>query len=127
VSAPTLFAFQDDISNLSGAHARERRVQAFYDEHANAAVHVRQLKWVIVAILLVVGIAAWADENNIPDAKDRIRARSAVENSRAAIHANSDVRNTDRTVTKFIDGPTGFVFVYTADGWKFVPRSAEGN
>ena len=26
--------------------------------------------------------------------------------------------------TTFVDGPTGFVFVYTPDGWKFVPGIA---
>jgi hypothetical protein len=127
MSTTTLFASLNEISNLSGANAREQQVQAFYDEHANAAAHVRQLKWLIVAMLLVVGIAAWADENNIPDANNRIRSRSVVENGRAAIRTDSGGRSTDRAVTKFIDGPTGFVFVYTADGWKFVPRSAEGN
>ena len=29
-------------------------------------------------------------------------------------------------VTVFIDGPTGFVFVYTAEGWKFVRSMGAG-
>jgi hypothetical protein len=60
----TLFAFFADRIPPSTAAAREREVQAYYDEHENAAAKVIVLKWVIAALLLFVGFAAWAGEND---------------------------------------------------------------
>jgi hypothetical protein len=119
----TLFASNIDDSNMYSRRNSQQAIQAFYNEHANAATRLRQFKWIIVAMLLVVGIAAWADENNIPNANGRVRSDSAAESIPSTIRPST----TDSTATMFIDGPTGFVFVYTAEGWKFVPGSATRN
>ena len=56
-----LFAFPDETLNSRSIPAREREVQAYYIEHANAASRVTALKWLIAALLVFVGFAAWAE------------------------------------------------------------------
>lgn len=119
----SIFTFRNDEFNMFLPTTREQKIQAYYAEHANAAAELRQLKWIVAAALLVVGAAAWAGESNIRDATNQISAAPAAELSRP----DTGNRTTENTVTKFIDGPTGFVFVYTAEGWKFVPGSTVAN
>jgi hypothetical protein len=45
--------------------------------------------------------------------------------STAAITTTSSINgDAGSLLTVFVDGPSGFVFVYTADGWKFVGDSS---
>ena len=84
------------------------REQAYYEAHANANRTVRRFKWLVAALLVFVWCIAFATDS--------------------AHAAESDNRITPITapMTVFIDGPTGFVFVYTADGWKFVRSTGAG-
>ena len=95
------FDFQRDPLNLRSITARD--VQAYYDKHADAAAKVGKLKWLGVALLGLVCLAAIASD----------------ESRAAGTNVQLDAASVS-PVTIFIDGPTGFVFVYTAEGWKFV-------
>lgn len=46
-----------------------------------------------------------------------IKGKAGVAGSRAA---TSDTDPGASQPTTFTDGPTGYVFVYTAEGWKFL-------
>jgi hypothetical protein len=96
-----LFDFSRDRPNLRSIVARD--VQAYYDKHAGGDTSVRRFKWLGAMLLALVCFAASANNEalaaEVPDQTD-----SAFE----------------LPVTVFIDGPTGFVFVYPAEGWKFV-------
>ena len=101
---------------------REQKIQAYYAEHANATAQLRQLKWIVAAALLVVGVAAWAGESKIRDATNQISAAPGAEMSRA----DTGNRTTENTVTKFIDGICVCLHL-AAEGWKFVPGSTLAN
>ena len=113
-----LFASPDDALTSRSRPAREREVQAYYDEHANATSRLSALKWLVAALLVLAGFAAWADG----DMEFNDHAKPAVAASRDDGAARNAVSQNPSAspATVFIDGPTGFVFVYTAEGWKFV-------
>ena len=121
------FAFPDDTLTSRSSATSEREVQAFYDEHANAATKVRALKWLVAALLLSIGFAAWTDGSVYargPDdpATPAVAAPHDEAAARDAVSPNAGAS----PLTMFIDGPTGFVFVYTAEGWKFVRSMGSG-
>jgi hypothetical protein len=37
-----------------------REVQPYYEQHADAIAKLRTLKWLVAALLVLVGFAAWA-------------------------------------------------------------------
>lgn len=113
-----LFASPDDALNSRSRPARECEVQAYYDEHANAASRVSALKWLVAALLVLAGFAAWADGD--VEFNDRSKPAAAVPREDGAVHDAVSQNPGTSPATVFIDGPTGFVFVYTAEGWKFV-------
>ncbi len=113
-----LFAFPDDPLNSRARPAREHEVQAYYNEHAKAASRVRALKWLSAALLVLVGFAAWA-EDDVELNDDATPAVAASGDDGAARDAASQNPGTS-PATVFIDGPTGIIFVYSAEGWKFV-------
>ena len=86
-----LFAFPDDPLNSRARREHEAQAHSNAYANANAASRVRALKWLI---------AASGDDG-------------------AARDAASQNQDTSPAIV-FIDGPSGFVFVYTAEGWKFV-------
>jgi hypothetical protein len=89
MSNTSLFAFKDDHTGVFSRSTREQEIETFYIEHANAARRMQRFKWIIVGTLLVVGIAAWADERNI---NDRIRIDSA---SHSSIREVAGIHETD--------------------------------
>ncbi len=97
----SLFDFKRHRLNLRSTVARD--VQAYYDNHAGADANVRKFKWLGAALLGLVCYAAFA--------RNEVLAAEAPDQTDFPIVS---------PVTVFIDGPTGFVFVYTVEGWKFV-------
>lgn len=79
--------------------------------YTNAPVTLSPLKWFAAAMLVFASTASWAD-NNIHAVKSAEQVKAAAVVARAIPVTTS--------LTTFVDGPTGFVFVYTAEGWKFV-------
>jgi hypothetical protein len=68
----------------------------------------------LAAVLTVFACtSSWADKNvQAPKPSDLVKT-AAVTTPGA----------TFSPVTTFVDGPTGYVFVYTVEGWKFVPAT----
>jgi hypothetical protein len=77
---------------------------------SNAPVMLSSLKGFAVALLVFASTASWADNN--------AHATKSTELVKAA--AVGRAIPTTTSLTTFVDGPTGFVFVYTVEGWKFV-------
>ena len=104
-----VFVTPDDTLNSRARPAREREVQAYYNEYANAASRLSALKWLVAALLVLVGFAAWADG----DMEFNDHAKPAVAASRDDGAARNAVSQNPGAspATVFIDGPTGFVFV----------------
>ncbi len=121
------FAFADDIFTSRPSATSEREVQAFYDAHANAATKVRALKWLVAALLLSIGFAAWTDGSGYAGGpNDTSMPAAAGPYDDAAARDTVKPKASASPLTIFTDGPTGFVFVYTAEGWKFVPSTGAG-
>ncbi|MDQ3261795.1 MAG: hypothetical protein ABIW48_10955 [Burkholderiales bacterium] len=121
------FAFHADTLTARPTATREHEAQGFYDHNANTAIRGSALKWLIAALLVSIGFAAWTDgsvfarEPNDP-LQPSIAGPRDVGGAYDAVSPNSG----GLPVTIFIDGPTGFLFVYTAEGWKFVRRMDAG-
>lgn len=113
-----LFSFADDTSASRSGTAHAREVQAYYDQHANAASRVSALKWLVAALLVLAGFAAWAEGD--VKLNDHSKPAVAVPHDEGAASDGVKQHTGTSPTTVFIDGPTGFVFVYTAEGWKFV-------
>lgn len=109
-------------ANLKVTDRSERELaEAGFNERISGGITWRTplLKWIVPAVLatilctdLVVN-SAHADNAAVKPADVRSE-KIATPVAPAA------------PMTTFVDGPTGFVFVYTAEGWKFV-RSSGAN
>ena len=116
-----LFAFPDDTLGSRSRGARERELQAYYDQHEQAVSKVSALKWLAAALLAFVGLAAWAGDNaDAAEPNVQTEPDVNVRDDDGAMRGVVSRIPIDSPVSFFIDGPTGFVFVYTAEGWKFV-------
>ena len=116
-----LFAFPDDTLGSRSRGARERELQAYYDQHEQAVSKVSALKWLAAALLAFVGLAAWAGDNaDAAEPNVQTEPDVNVRDDDSAMRGVVSRIPIDSPVSVFIDGPTGFVFVYTAEGWKFV-------
>ena len=109
-----LFAFLGDPLNSRERPAREGEVQAYYNEHANAASRVSTLKWLIAALLALVGFAAWAEDD--VELNDHAMPAVATSGDDGVARDTASQNPGTSPATVFIDGPTGFVFVYTTEG-----------
>jgi hypothetical protein len=78
---------------------------------SHALILFSSLKWLAVVLLVFAWTSSWADNKvQPPKSSGLIKTTTQVANPTPATSA----------VTTFVDGPTGYVFVYTAEGWKFV-------
>jgi hypothetical protein len=81
--------------------------------YPNAPILFSSLKWLAVVLLVFAWTSSWADKNvQTPKPGDLIKTVAAITPSPVT-----------SPVTTFVDGPTGYVFVFTAEGWKFVPAT----
>jgi hypothetical protein len=85
--------------------------------YTNAQAMLSSLKWFAVVLLVFAWTTSWADNNSQAVKPGELVKTAAVADN--AIPATA-------SLTTFVDGPTGYVFVYTAEGWKFV-RSMKNN
>jgi hypothetical protein len=76
-----------------------------------ATATMSALKWFAVLLSVPAWTTSWAD-NSIQAAKSDELVKTAAVIAKAV--------PATVPLTTFVDGPTGYVFVYTAEGWKFV-------
>ncbi len=98
-----------------------RKEQDFYEACAYPSVSARMFSLVIALMVLPFCFAVSADDsvNNAKAGQIMNAAAKTVQYDAAG--AGPAYRNSNVSpITTFIDGPTGFVFVYTVEGWKFV-------
>jgi hypothetical protein len=110
-------------SSASHSPAEMARVeQAFYEQYANATVSRTAMQWLVPITLLLTLLAAMFIPGSSyahQASKDEHHTGTAVRKKTSPRSINHD-KFAGSPLTVFIDGPTGFVFVYTAEGWKFV-------
>ncbi|MGB8337827.1 MAG: hypothetical protein WCD07_02090 [Burkholderiales bacterium] len=82
---------------------------------------LRSTPCLLVAVLVSAASAALAD-NTAYAAKTNDLVKTFTNVAREnPLPKDAVTRNVAATpVTTFVDGPTGFVFVHTSEGWKFV-------
>jgi hypothetical protein len=80
------------------------------------------MQWLVPITLLLSLLAVML----IPGGSYAREVSQGVRLAGAAMHKKASPRSINHykvagsPLTVFVDGPTGFVFVYTAEGWKFV-------
>lgn len=113
-------AFTGAAAHERSAKERERDEQAYYEQHANPQLVLSGLKWLAVLLFVFVWTAAFAEDNikaeksHAPIQTDATAARNEV-----MLNKSANRYAAAAPITTLVDGPTGYVFVYTADGWKF--------
>jgi hypothetical protein len=118
------FSLSDEILISRSAAIRARNEQAYYEKHANAAARAHALKWLLAALIVLFGFAVSADDNvYVGKPNELLKTAATVKRSEGVVSRPASRNIAATTVTTFVDGPTGFVFVYTVEGWKFVRSS----
>ncbi len=91
------------------------------EEQIDALWRTTLLKWIVptvVAIIAFTDLAVTvAHAENVTAKPDEVRVEKIATANGAALAIPT------AAMTTFMDGPTGFIFVYTAEGWKFVRGS----
>ena len=95
--------------------------EASFNERISGGIKWRTplLKWIVPAVLAIVLCADLVV--NSAHADNTAAKPAALPPEKIATPVTPAA-----PMTTFVDGPTGFVFVYTAEGWKFV-RSSGAN
>lgn len=78
----------------------------------------------VLAGVFIIGLAASVQA--CEQARDAKPTHTTLAKGTGALASEPDIP-AGSALTVFIDGPTGFVFVWTADGWKFVRKIEEGD
>ncbi|MGB8855912.1 MAG: hypothetical protein WCC58_04480 [Burkholderiales bacterium] len=113
-------AFTGTTAHERSAKDRERDEQAYYKQHANPELVLSGLKWLAVLLFVFVWTAAFAEDNvRIDKAQAAIQTEATAARNEAMLNKSANRYAAAAPLTTLIDGPTGYVFVYTADGWKF--------
>lgn len=114
-------AFTGTTSHERSAKDRERDEQAYYEQNANPQLVLSGLKWLAVLLFVFVWTAAFADDNVKADkAQAAIQTDATAARNQAMLDKSAGRYAAPPPLTTLVDGPTGYVFVYTGDGWKFV-------
>jgi hypothetical protein len=115
------FSHADELPISRSASVSADKEQAFYDKHANLAASARPIMWLLGALVVLIGFAAVAEDKVNTGKSDELIKTAARVTRAEPVESELLGRNTITSpVTTFVDGPTGFVFVYTAEGWKYV-------
>jgi hypothetical protein len=114
------FAHADELPISRSASVSAEEEQAFYDKHADLATSARTIMCLLGTLITLVSFAALAEDKVASRKPDELITAARVTKSEP-IESQALGRTTITSpVTTLVDGPTGFVFVYTAEGWKFV-------
>jgi hypothetical protein len=115
------FSPSNEFAISSSASISADKEQAFYDKHADPVASARTIMWLLGALIVLVGSAAIAEDKVKSGKSDELIKTTARVTRGEAVESEPLGRTAITSpVTTFVDGPTGFVFVYTADGWKYV-------